>query len=215
MPHARLGRPRGSGPRSHRRSRRMRSRAFTPGNDLAEDGLRFAEVDRDRWRDLAKLFESPGGPKFCWCMAWRPMRHRAGPAGGRRHRAALQRRVRAGVPIGLLAYQDDQPVAWCSVAPRSTFRHLGGEDDLDGNVWSVVCFYVPRRMRRKGLMRRLLAAAIDTARRHGASVLEAYPVDPDSPSFRFMGYVTVFRAAGFRSVGRAGMRRHVMRLELG
>ena len=45
--------------------------------------------------------------------------------------------------------------------------------------------------------------------------VEAYPVDPDSPSFRFMGWVSVFKAAGFREVGRAGTRRHVMRLKVG
>jgi GNAT superfamily N-acetyltransferase len=77
-----------------------------------------------------------------------------------------------------------------------------------------VCFFVPRRLRRRGLMRRLLTAAVETARRHGALVVEAYPVDPDSPSYRFMGYTPLFRAAGFKLVGRAGSRRHVMRLEL-
>jgi hypothetical protein len=60
----------------------------------------------------------------------------------------------------------------------------------------------------------MLSAAIETARRHGATVVEAYPVDPDSPSYRFMGFVPLFRAAGFKSAGRAGTRRHVMRLNL-
>jgi GNAT superfamily N-acetyltransferase len=193
----------------------MRPKGFvSESNPPAEDGFRFAEVDRHRWRDLVRLFEAPGGPKFCWCMAWRPLKDRSKPAGGARRRAALQRRVRAGVPVGLLAYQGEEPVAWCSVAPRSTFRPLGGLDGPDEGVWSVVCFFVPRRLRRSGLMRRLLAAAIDTARRHGATVLEAYPVDASSPSYRFMGYVPAFRAAGFRTVGRAGTRRHVMRLDL-
>jgi hypothetical protein len=63
-------------------------------------------------------------------------------------------------------------------------------------------------------MLRLLAAAIETARRHGASAVEAYPVDADSPSYRFMGFVPFFRSAGFTHVGRAGSRRHVMRLDL-
>ena len=50
------------------------------------------------------------------------------------------------------------------------------------------------------------------ARAKGATVVEAYPVAPDSPSYRFMGFVPVFEAAGFREVGRAGIRGHVMRL---
>nr|PZN92019.1 MAG: acetyltransferase [bacterium] len=44
--------------------------------------------------------------------------------------------------------------------------------------------------------------------------MEFHPVDPDSPSYRFMGFVRFFEAAGFREVGRAGSRRHVMRLDL-
>jgi GNAT superfamily N-acetyltransferase len=176
--------------------------------------LTFREVDRTRWRDLAKLFEAPGGPKYCWCMAWRQLRTRERRAGSQVRRAALQRRVRAGVSVGLLAYAGERPVAWCSVAPRATFRPLGGLEDSDDGVWSIVCFFVPRRLRGRGFMRLLLEAAIDTARRRGARILEAYPVDPASPSYRFMGFVPVFRAAGFREVGRAGSRRHVMRLAL-
>jgi hypothetical protein len=61
---------------------------------------------------------------------------------------------------------------------------------------------------------RLLAAAIDHARRQGATVVEAYPVDRNSPSYRFMGFVGAFKKMGFRAVGRAGTRRHVMRLKL-
>ena len=41
------------------------------GLDSVVEGLVFQEVDRDRWRDLERLFESPGGPKYCWCMVWR------------------------------------------------------------------------------------------------------------------------------------------------
>jgi hypothetical protein len=63
-------------------------------------------------------------------------------------------------------------------------------------------------------MTRLLDAAVEHARERGAAVVEAYPVDPDSPSYRFMGFVETFDDAGFREVGRAGKRRHVMRLEL-
>jgi hypothetical protein len=63
-------------------------------------------------------------------------------------------------------------------------------------------------------MNQLIQAAIDHSRQQGAAVIEAYPVDPDSPSYRFMGFVPLFRALGFVEVGIAGSRRHVMRLML-
>jgi hypothetical protein len=53
------------------------------------------------------------------------------------------------------------------------------------------------------------------ARKNKAVALEAYPVDEDSPSYRFMGFVPFFAGRGFEEIGKAGSRRHVMRLELG
>ncbi len=174
----------------------------------------FHEVDAERWADFERLFESRGGPKSCWCMAWRATPEEAKRTDGRSRKAAMARRVAAGVPVGLLGYLDGEPVAWCSVAPRSTYRRLVGDDSPDEGVWSIVCFFVVRRLRGRGMARRLVEAAAAHARARGATVLEAYPVDPDSPSYRFMGFVSMFRAAGFQEVGRAGTRRHVMRRAL-
>jgi GNAT superfamily N-acetyltransferase len=135
---------------------------------------------------------------------------------GKSRKAALKRRVRAGVPIGLLGYVDREPVMWCSIAPRSTYRRIGGapEADADENVWSIVCFFIARPFRGQGATARLIEAAVTLARRRGATVVEAYPVDPGAPSYRFMGYTTTFEAAGFREVTRAGTRRHVMQRRL-
>ena len=181
-----------------------------------QEPLEFHEVDSGRWDDLERLFESRGGPKYCWCMVWRSM---PGSSRGDRgaKKAALERRVREDVPVGILGYLDGEPVAWSSIAPRGTYRaglYQPSGDEPDG-VWSLACFYVPRRLRRRGVARRLLDAAVDHARSRAAAVIEAYPVDPDSPSYGFMGRVPLFDAAGFREVGTAGTRRHVMRLGLG
>ena len=180
--------------------------------------ITVAEVDQHTWPDLERLFQARGGPKSCWCMVWRGTPGEPRPTDGAGRHAALQRRVEAGVPVGLVAYLDGEPAGWCSVAPRPTYRRLGGLDDPDldpSRVWSIVCFYVPRRLRGHGLMTELLTSAIAYARRAGATIVEAYPVDPDAPSYRFMGFVPVFAQHGFQEVGRAGARRHVMRLEIG
>lgn len=52
------------------------------------------------------------------------------------------------------------------------------------------------------------------ARRRKAQVVEAYPVDEDSPSYRSMGFVPAFERRGFVEAGQAGSRPHVMRLRL-
>ena len=128
----------------------------------------------------------------------------------------MQSKVEARVPIGILGYRDGAPIAWCSIAPRDTYRHLGGLDDLETpqRVWALACFFVKREHRGHGISRKLLLAAVDHAARNGATVVEAYPVEPDSPSYRFMGFVETFGKAGFQRVGQAGRRRHVMRLPI-
>ncbi len=179
--------------------------------------VEFQEADRKRWDDLARLFEERGGPKSCWCMVWRQTPVEAKHRDGKSRKAALLSRVRSGVPIGILAYCEGTPVAWCSIAPRSTYRHLGGTDDFvdDANaVWSLVCFFIKRKFRGQGMTDQLLQAAIAHARRRGAKIVEAYPVDRGSPSYRFMGFVSVFKRAGFKQIGTAGTRRRVMRLTL-
>jgi GNAT superfamily N-acetyltransferase len=171
-------------------------------------------VTKAVWPDLEALFEAKGGPKYCWCMAWRPMEDRT-TADNAARKQALYDRVRRRVPIGLIGYVDGVPVGWCSAGPRATFLRLrDDQDDGEEGVWSVTCFFVRRDHRQTGVSGRLLDAAIALARKRGAKALEGYPVDPDSPSYRFMGFVKLFEERGFAHVGRAGTRRHVMRLAL-
>lgn len=178
--------------------------------------LSFREVDRRAWKDLERLFEARGGPKNCWCMVWRATSAEAKRTDGKSRKAALKRRVAAGTPTGIVGYLGEEPAAWCSIAPRGTYRRLGGiEDDVEENVWALVCFFVVRRLRGLGVTSKLIEAAVKHAKQKGATIVEAYPVDPDSPSYRFMGFVEAFKAAGFEEVGRAGTRRHIMRRRVG
>lgn len=172
------------------------------------------QVTTANWTDFEALFEGKGAPNYCWCMAWRPMEERSSADNAAR-KQALHERVRTGLPIGLLGYLDDEPVGWCSLAPRESYLRLSpSQDDGEAGVWSIVCFFVRRDHRKAGLSRALLDAAIALAGSRGARAIEAYPVDPNSPSYRFMGFVALFEGRGFAAAGRAGSRRHVMRLTL-
>lgn len=176
----------------------------------------FREVDENNWDDFVRLFEGRGCPSYCWCMVWRPMGNRQEASNADRKKA-MQRIVKQGTPVGILAYEAGEPIAWCSIAPRASYSRLGGEEYegvAEEKVWSLACFFVPRARRGEGIGKQLLAEAIKTARKHGAKILEANPVDPDSPSYRFMGLVENFEKAGFTETGRAGKRRHVMHLTL-
>jgi GNAT superfamily N-acetyltransferase len=174
--------------------------------------LAFRPVTKRNVADFEALFSAPGAPKYCWCMVWRRSAAEAKKNDPTNRKRQMFERIARGMSVGLLAYDGKTPVAWASIAPRDTYRALGGPEAKSGEtVWSLACFFVPRHLRRQGVMRRLIAAAVDHARKKGATVVEAYPVEPDAPSYRFMGFVPVFEEAGFKEVGRAGTRRHVMR----
>jgi GNAT superfamily N-acetyltransferase len=180
-------------------------------------GLSFKPVDRTIWQDFEALFESRGAPHYCWCMAWRRALDGSHPEDKAQRKAAMHGLVEADVPVGIVGYREGKPVAWCSIAPCTTYRPLGGASDpgeADDAVWSVVCFFVKRELRGRRFTARLLAAAADYARSQRATAIEGYPVDPDSPSYRAMGFVSTFEAAGFAEAGMAGTRRHVMRKTL-
>ncbi|HTJ56739.1 MAG TPA: GNAT family N-acetyltransferase [Devosiaceae bacterium] len=178
-------------------------------------GLSFRPVDRSTWADFERLFTGPGGPKHCWCMVWRATAEEGrGTSGPVRH-GQIHDRIERGVPVGLLAYEGDLPVAWVSIAPRETYRRLNGPGARPGEIiWSLACMFTPRKRRGAGTTHRLIAASAEHARKAGANVLEAYPVADDAPSYRFMGIVSAFSRAGFTEIGMAGTRRHVMRLWL-
>jgi GNAT superfamily N-acetyltransferase len=177
--------------------------------------LTFRPVGPTNWDDMVELFEGRGGPKHCWCMVWRPLSARDRRQDGKRRRAAMRRRVTQGIPIGILGYLRGRPVAWCSIAPRPTYRDLGGPElPNEEKVWSLVCFFVVRELRNRGVLGSILQAAEQQARRQGASLIEAYPVDAGSPSYRFMGFLKFFTAAGYREIGRAGTRRHIVQKRL-
>ena len=179
---------------------------------MSSKALTFRPVTKSTYADFEAFFMSPGAPKWCWCIVWRRSSAEAkhnDPAGRKRQ---MMKRIAAGTPVGLLAYDNGEPVGWVSIAPRDTYRNLGGPEAKEGEViWSIACFYVPRKLRGEGLVRDLIAGAVAHAKKKGATVVEAYPVPPNAPSYRFMGFIPVFANAGFKDIGMAGTRRHVMR----
>ena len=176
--------------------------------------LRFKPVDTDTWADFDTLFSARGAPSYCWCMAWRANHQDPKVATKAGRKAAMKKLVKDGLPVGLLGYLDGEPVAWCSIAPFDTHRKLRqvADGEETARIWSVTCFFVRRDLRGQGLTKQLLAAAVKLARKHKAKVVEGYGVKPDSPSYRYMGFVPMFEEAGFEQAGKEGTRRHVMRV---
>jgi GNAT superfamily N-acetyltransferase len=177
--------------------------------------LTFKPVTKSTRDDFVALFESPSAPKYCWCMAWRADKEER-KAPGPKRKPMMMKRIAEGVPVGILGYDKGKPVAWVSIAPKETYRNgLGGPETEDGDkIWSLVCMFLKKDHRGGGIAHQLIDAAVKQAKKRGATMVEAYPVDPDSPSYRYMGFVPAYVEAGFKRVGSEGSRRHVVRLTL-
>jgi GNAT superfamily N-acetyltransferase len=164
-----------------------------------------------RWPDMLELAGQRGMFAGCWCMWFRRRNRDWWAAGNQGNREAFQGIVDAERVPGLLAYKDGDPVGWVSLAPRDEYERISGDREAavhggaKQSVWAIVCFYIDRGSRGQGVATALLDAAIDYARREGATLLEAYPVEPDGridSGSAFTGLRSMFARAGFRETGR-------------
>lgn len=174
----------------------------------------------ETFADLEELFGRPGGSivRGCWCMYYR---RTGSDTTGRTNHRQLCDLVEAGTEPGLVGYLDDVPVGWISLGPREEYAKLRRSPIMkpvdDEDVWSIVCTFVDKAHRGRGIQRKLLSAAVDYARERGARLLEAYPVDKPTRShddFMFFGSRSLYERAGFREVVRRSPTRVVMRRRL-
>lgn len=183
-----------------------------------------------RWKDLEALFAAKGCsiPRGCWCMYYRESGKVDLPPGARHadeRKARMRALCEAGPPPGLLAYHGRTPVGWVTLAPRAEFAKLQRSpvmkpvDDtpLDGKLWSIVCFVVPPAWRHRGVAHALLHGAVGYARKRGARIVEAYPVDKrkrGADDGLWHGAKSMYDRAGFTEVARRKPERPVVRLQL-
>ncbi len=126
--------------------------------------------------------------------------------------------VDAKVIPGLVAYSEGYPIGWIAVEPRTQYPKLAYSRILkpvdDQEVWSITCFFVEKKHRRKGITVELLKAAIAHAKKHGAKIVEGYPMDvnrDEAPPFVFTGVASAFKQAGFVEVARNAPARPIVR----
>ena len=173
-------------------------------------GIQVRPVTGESFDDFAALFEARGAPHYCWCT---PYRFRGvGAMTDSRKKESMRALVAKGTPIGVLAYEGEAPVGWCSIAPRESYarlersRTMARATPAETLTWTVLCFFVPRERRGAGITRALLEGAVAYARRAGAAEIEGYPFDTAGISSTHRGHSRVFEAAGFR---RDGARWHL------
>jgi hypothetical protein len=153
-------------------------------------------------------------------MWWRSKRSEYEERGNKGNREGMHEIVHSGQIPGILAYEGVKAVGWCSVAPRDDYSSLNRSPVLkridDKPVWSIVCFYIGKGHRNRGLMLDLIHAAIDYVRENGGMIVEAYPSVPKKsgelpPVTTFMGLPNVFKQAGFIEVAQPSKSKVILR----
>ncbi len=188
---------------------------------LSARELEFYPLTPEHWDDFEELFGEHGAYGGCWCMFWRTTRAQFNRDAGEGNKREMRAIVDSGTVPGILAYHGGKAVGWCSLAPREHFASLERSPKLkrvdDRPVWSIVCFFIPKQHRRRGLMELLLQAAVAYARENGASIVEGYPVDPVEKitgAYGYMGLKPAFARAGFKEVARPSEEQSIVRLYL-
>jgi GNAT superfamily N-acetyltransferase len=152
-------------------------------------------------------------------MWWRLSNREFEAQKGEANRKAMRAIVNARRVPGILAYDKEQPVGWCAVAPRDEFPRLERSRILqpvdDKPVWSVVCLFVEKGYRHRGVATRLLRAAVEHVRKRGGKIVEGYAVEPRSgrlpDAFAYHGLAKNYMKAGFKEVARRSETRPIMR----
>jgi GNAT superfamily N-acetyltransferase len=178
--------------------------------------------------DLAKLFESQWTTRRCWCMAFCVTRSQfaAGWLNGGNRRRFGAMAAASSTPVGILASQAAEPVGWCACGPRSRYVVATNPrskimrnraPDGDEIVWLLPCLFVRAGRRGQGVTHALVRAAVELARREGASAIEGWPLAESErrSGDAFLGREQVFEDLGFSCVERPSSERVIMRLELG
>ncbi len=183
---------------------------------------KFFPVTNERWKDFEKLFGEKGACAGCWCMYWRLKQSVLEAQKGNGNKRAMKKIIGSGKIPGIIAYAEAEPIGWCSVAPREEFSKLDNSRILkpvdEKTVWSVVCFFIHKDHRRKGLSIALLNAAKKFVKSNGGKILEGYPIEPKKDkmpdAFAWTGLSAAFQSAGFKEVARRSETRPIMRFFL-
>jgi GNAT superfamily N-acetyltransferase len=123
--------------------------------------------------------------------------------------------VNQGRSHGILVYSGNQAVGWCQYGPKEelpridsgrNYSKLDPSGDQGRKLWRLTCFFVDRDFRKKGVAGVALKAALDSIRKQGGGIVEAYPpTSKEGGSWSlWFGTVAMFEREGFKAHAKLG-----------
>ncbi len=182
--------------------------------------LSTMELAPSLWPQVEKLFGKTGACGGCWCQAWRIEKgENWNEVKGAVAKERLRKGILNGTTRGIVAFDGETPIGWCTFGERDSFPRLNRARTLkcddSSRVWSIPCFFVARGYRRKGVAGAMLGHALEVMKESGVEIAEGYPSKPGKTgqyiaAFSWTGTISLFEKAGFETAGNAeGSKRRV------
>ena len=195
---------------------------FPPDFDFLNK-IHIQPLTKSNWLKFVQLFGAKGACGNCWCMYYRLKK--ADFVEGKfndGNKDSMHQLVINDYPTGILAFYENEPIAWCALAPREHFMKLEKsrvhKPIDDKKVWAIPCFFIAKNYRRLGVSVQLLKLIIEYARENDIHILEAYPTIPTTEklpdSFAWIGLYKSFERAGFTIVDQTSKNRPMVRYYL-
>lgn len=138
---------------------------------------------------------------------------------GVRNRRQKKKLVEQGCAHGILVYADGEPVGWCQYGSREElpridnsrkYKELAPKAGAE-KLWRITCFPVLKKHRKHGVASAALDAALESIKRKGGGLVEAYPITRwETRAFgneSTHGTCSMFKKVGFKVVAPFGSTR--------
>ncbi len=139
------------------------------------------------------------------------------------NRKDKRRLVEKGQSHAILVYENETPVGWCQYGlkeelPRIDagrgYRKVEPLSETE-KLWRITCFFVDKDHRGKGVAKLALNAALESIRKQGGGIVEAYPVVSKKMAavaeWRWFGTPSMFKKEGFTKIAHLGTSGVLMR----
>jgi GNAT superfamily N-acetyltransferase len=174
-------------------------------------------LDETTWDAFAALVERNNGVfGGCWCIGFHPegAEKQTTPALNRQRKLE---RVRAGTAHAALVFDGEDCLGWCQFGapdevPRIKSRAAYEKGLSTPPDWRIVCNFVGKGNRRRGVASAALAGALDVIADLGGGTVEGYPENAGSvpAGFLFNGALSTYERLGFKRDRQIGKHRWVV-----
>jgi GNAT superfamily N-acetyltransferase len=167
------------------------------------------------WDAFAALVEANNGVfGGCWCLGF----HEGFRGSPEKNRERKLERVKSGEAHAALVFDGEDCLGWCQFGSPAELPRIKNRKEYEKGLtdlpdWRIMCNFVGKGHRRKGVASAGLAGALELIAGHGGGVVEGYPEPAGAVSagFLFNGALSTYEKLGFARDRQIGKHRWVVR----